>query len=34
VRVDDAQARALGVRGRGLDVGLPLAVSWLRSFEP
>jgi dihydroflavonol-4-reductase len=34
VRVDDTQARALGFRGRGLDVGLPLTVSWLRSFEP
>jgi dihydroflavonol-4-reductase len=33
VRIDDAQARALGFRPRGLDVGLPATVAWLRTFE-
>ena len=33
VRVDDAQARALGFRGRGPDVGLPMTVEWLRTLE-
>ena len=30
VRVDDAQARAIGFHGRGLAEGLPLTVDWLR----
>ena len=33
MRVDDAQARAIGFTGRTLDEGLPLTVSWLRSLE-
>ncbi len=30
VRVDDAQARAIGFQGRGLAEGLPRTVDWLR----
>ena len=33
VRVDDAQARGIGFRGRGIDEGLRLTVGWLRSLE-
>ena len=32
VRVDDAQARAIGFAGRGIDEGLRLTVEWLRSL--
>jgi len=33
VRVDDAQARALGFAPRGLEAGLPLTVAWLRAVK-
>ncbi|MHB8577496.1 MAG: NAD-dependent epimerase/dehydratase family protein [Dehalococcoidia bacterium] len=33
VRVDDANARALGFTGRGLEEGLALTVAWLKEFE-
>jgi dihydroflavonol-4-reductase len=33
-RIDDAQARGLGFAPRGVDEGLQLTVSWLRSLHP
>lgn len=33
VRVEDAQAQAIGFHGRGLDDGLRLTVDWLRTLE-
>ena len=32
VRVDDAQARGIGFRGRGVEEGLRLTIGWLRSL--